>query len=285
MDNLHIVTVATESQYYFPYLVESCERHGQKLEVLGFDEKWQGFNWRFKKMINYLKTLPKNDIVCFVDGYDVVCTKDLKLLVTTFKNIKNEKKCKIIVGNDFVVNPMLRQVQNLFGKCKNKFINAGTYIGYAKDLLDILQYMHKYNSNNTADDQILLTNYCISFPHDIYVDIYNDIFLVIGHSFNDLKYKITFENNEIIYNNKFKPFFVHGPGSTYLDYIIKNIGCNHTDKNLIQNQIYKDYWNKKIYDLIKHHIKEKQSIILFIIILIIWISYYLTNKIKKIDVK
>ena len=34
--SLHIVTVATDSQYYFPYLVESCEQHGLKLEILGF---------------------------------------------------------------------------------------------------------------------------------------------------------------------------------------------------------------------------------------------------------
>lgn len=95
MDNLHIVTVATESQYYFPYLVESCERHGQKLEVLGFDEKWQGFNWRFKKMISYLKTLPKNDIVCFVDGYDVICCRNLKEMPNMFLEIKKKQVVKL----------------------------------------------------------------------------------------------------------------------------------------------------------------------------------------------
>jgi len=54
---LHIVTVATESKYYFPYLVQSCERNGIKLKVLGYGEKWLGFNWRLRKMIEYLKTL------------------------------------------------------------------------------------------------------------------------------------------------------------------------------------------------------------------------------------
>ena len=39
MDKLHIVTVATESKYYFPYLVESCKQNGKNLEVIGYGEK------------------------------------------------------------------------------------------------------------------------------------------------------------------------------------------------------------------------------------------------------
>jgi len=57
MNNLHIVTVATESKYYFPYLVESCKKHGKSLEVLGKGETWKGFNWRYKKMMIYLQTI------------------------------------------------------------------------------------------------------------------------------------------------------------------------------------------------------------------------------------
>jgi hypothetical protein len=53
MNNFHIVTVATESKYYFPYLLESCKNNGKELEVLGYGEKWEGLNWKFKKMIDY----------------------------------------------------------------------------------------------------------------------------------------------------------------------------------------------------------------------------------------
>ena len=44
MSNLHIITVATHAQYYFPYLVESIKNYGNNLTVLGFNEKWRGFN-------------------------------------------------------------------------------------------------------------------------------------------------------------------------------------------------------------------------------------------------
>jgi len=136
MNNLHIVTVATERQYYFPYLVDSCERNGKKLEILGMGEEWQGFNWKYKKMIDYLKTLPQSDIVCFVDGYDVVCCRDLKEIPTIFYNLKKQHNCRIIFGEDKGV--FLYSLNHIyFGKCKEQKINSGTYIGLAGDMLTL----------------------------------------------------------------------------------------------------------------------------------------------------
>ena len=100
ISKLHIVTFATESKYYFPYLQESCRRNGKELEVLGYGEKWEGFNWRYIKMIEYLKGLPEDDIVCFVDGYDVICTRNLHELIPVFLKIKEKEGCKMVVGED-----------------------------------------------------------------------------------------------------------------------------------------------------------------------------------------
>lgn len=144
MNNLHIVTVATESKYYFPYLVESCKRHGQELEVLGYGEKWQGFNHKFQLMTNYLKNLPPSDIVCFVDGYDVLCVRDLNEMKIEFIKISKEKKCKIIVAQDKHTNYFFDFIHPyIFGTCKNLHLNSGTYIGYASDLLKIIDSIYK----------------------------------------------------------------------------------------------------------------------------------------------
>jgi len=88
MSNLFVVTVATEPNYYFQYLQESCKKNEKELVVLGYGEKWKGFNWRFKLIINYLKTLKKNDIVCVIDGYDVLCTRNLNELKDVFLQVK-----------------------------------------------------------------------------------------------------------------------------------------------------------------------------------------------------
>ena len=114
MDDLHIVTVVTKSNYYFPYLVESCKKNGKELTILGYNKEWQGFTWKFKLMINYLKKLKSTDIVCFIDGYDVICTRDLNELKNVFIKIQNETKSKIIVGHDKIINTGLYYINSLF---------------------------------------------------------------------------------------------------------------------------------------------------------------------------
>ena len=95
MNQYHIITVATDPKYYFPYLVESCKNLGKELKVLGMGEKWEGFNWKYKQMVEYLNQLPKTDIVCFVDGYDVVCCRNLNELPRAFLKIKKNIIAKL----------------------------------------------------------------------------------------------------------------------------------------------------------------------------------------------
>lgn len=77
---MKLVTVATHSERYFPYLELSAKRNGHDLVVLGWGEKWQGFAWKFMLMLEYLKTLKPDEIVCFVDAYDVVILEDPKTI-------------------------------------------------------------------------------------------------------------------------------------------------------------------------------------------------------------
>jgi hypothetical protein len=44
---MKIITVATNSKYYFPYLKESIKRNGGELVVLGYNEEWTGFSLKY----------------------------------------------------------------------------------------------------------------------------------------------------------------------------------------------------------------------------------------------
>lgn len=231
MDDLHIVTVVTESKYYFPYLVKSCQKYGKELEILGYGQKWKGFNWKFKLMIEYLETLNDNDIVCFIDGYDVICTRNLNELKTTFLTLYNENKCKIIVGYDNTshtnfINKLF--VKTYFGTCNGISLNSGTYIGFVKDLLQIIKQIRSLNDKDNADDQILMTKFCNLNDSIFYIDKNNEIFLALDHPLNEIDNIINISNGKnISYNDNF-PFFLHGPGSTFLDNVIQKLGyCDH----------------------------------------------------------
>ena len=249
MSELHIVTVATESKYYFPYLVESCKKNGKDLKVLGFGEKWQGFNWRFLLMIDYLQNLPENDIVCFVDGYDVICTRNLNELSEVFVNIREREHCKIIAGHDklaessdFIKGFLAYFMQNFFfKKCKNESLNAGTYIGYAKDVLEIIQKIYNLNPTNNSDDQVLMIKYCNLYKNDFYLDVNNELFLAIINSYSHIDKDVTIENKTLTYKNR-QPFFIHAPAFGFLDKIIIKLGYEYNGN--VKQEYYKNLPNK-----------------------------------------
>ena len=284
MSKLHIVTVATHQDGYLDYLIESCKKNNNDIKILGYGEKWQGFNWRFLLVINYLRTLKLNDIVCFVDGYDVLCTRNLNELSNEFIKLKNKYNCKIIVGQDKTIldkHNIMQHINNFFvkkffGTCKKTGLNSGTYIGYVSDLLIVLQDIYNLLPNNSADDQILFTKYCKTHNKDVHIDIKNELFLTLVKPHHDIYNYIKIKNNKVLYNNH-QPFFVHGPGGTQLDNLIINLGYNYKPTK----QSTKPLISKKFFKIIN---TEYFNIIFIIIIInIIYYVYtqnYLIFKIK-----
>lgn len=280
INNLHIITIATEPKYYFDYLKQSCEKNGKNLEVLGFGEEWKGFLWRFLLILDYIKKLKPDDIVCFVDGYDVICVRDLSELKDEFLKIRRREKCKIIVGMEIHLDKGI--IPSLvFGKCKGLSINAGTYIGYVKDINEVLNNTYKLNPDIKADDQLLITKYCNNTENDIYIDKNNEFFLTIVNEYNELDELIKIHKNEVIYNEK-KPFFIHGPSNTYLDNIIIKLGYKYNYNNKIKDLIYENYFTKKKEQILNYIYQYKESIYLIIIIIILLIFLYKKFKISKI---
>ena len=278
-NKLHIVTVATESKLYFPYLVESCKKNGKSLEVLGYGDEWKGFNWRFKKMIEYLKKLPQNDIVCFLDGYDVVCVRNLNELVPIFLQIKKETNCKIVVGSDQHYTILKYWAKITYGECENKLLNGGNYIGFVKDLLEILEYIHKKNPDDSNDDQLLLTKHCVVNPKLYYVDTSSRLFLVCTNPFTEVRDVVIIKNDEVYYNNN-RPFFVHAPGG-FLDQLIIDKGYNYNYNNNYKEEIKQKVLNFSIFNQMKNGI----HFLIPLALLIIFIIYIIYANKKTIDIK
>lgn len=287
MNNLHIVTVATESRLYFPYLVESCKKNGINLTVLGYGEEWKGFSWRFKKMIELLKNIPSDDIVCFLDGYDILCVRNLNELVPEFLKIKKDTNCKIVIGSDqFYYTFCKYWAKFTYGDCDNKLLNGGNYMGLAKDLLGILEYTYKKYPDDNNDDQLLLTKYCVQNPKMFYIDTESKIFLVYMKPFTEVRDVVIIKNDNVYYNNN-RPFFVHTPGG-FLDKLIIDTGYNYNYDNNIQDEIYKKVFNFSIFNQFKnalHIIIPLLIVVLSILIYIIYILYInktiIINKISK----
>lgn len=280
MDDLHIVSVVNESKYYFPYLQETCQRNGKSLEVLGMGEKWTGFNFKYKKMVEYLKKLPKNDIVCFVDGFDVICVRDLNEIKNVFLMIKNETNCKMIVADDkldYIKIIKDHVINNLyFGNCNGEYLNSGTYIGYVKDVLFILSEILQLYSEDDADDQKILTEYCKNHSNDIFIDKNCDFFLAIGRTNRELDDLFIIENGEVLYNDH-RPFFIHAMAGGFFENILRKLGYTMNDD--IKNKLYYDNFKKILLPYPRFII----FLIVLFIIFLIFLFYF--KSIHKVIVK
>jgi hypothetical protein len=266
----HIVTVATESKFYFPYLVESCKINGIELEVLGYGEKWRGYNWRFRIMIDYLDKLPEDDVVCFVDGYDVVCCRDLHQLKDEFLKIKRETNCKIVTGkaNTSWFLKLLGLMH--FGVCNDELLNAGTYIGLVKDLKIIIRKIYQNNPDDSADDQQLMIKHCKTIPNDYLVDSDGKLFVTLAYPLSDVGKYVEIDNNKKLYFNGHRPFFVHSSGDGFLDSIIRDLGYPYDNYNTIQRELITNFFFK-----VFHHISVfVYQNILWILIFIAVVFYF-----------
>ena len=285
-----LITVATDKKGYYKWLEASCKRYNVDLITLGMNQKWQGFTMKYILLINYLKTIDRNELIIFIDAYDVLLLRPLDDIEELFNNIVKITNKKIIVSMDGSniyslnsIDNILYKLENLyFGKCKSLSINAGTYMGRVKDILDILYEMtNDLNIDPSLDDQILMTNHCNNNKDKYYIDHNNNIFYVVTHTLTDImKYIQLDSNNNVIVNNT-KPYFIHGNANTILDNLILKLGYNITDIEIKNN--YNFFYNKLVKSTIIVYPKQinynnKKYIILIIIIIIFIILY---NKYKS----
>lgn len=277
MNDIHIVTVSTSPQYYFPYLVESCDKNGKSLEVIGDGEKWEGLNWKIKKMVEYLHPLPDTDIVCFIDGYDVLCTRDLTELKTVYLDLTKKHGCKVVVGHD--KQSIFMSFNYLFyGTCKNESINSGTYMGQVKDLKVIIDKIYGLNQESATSDQRLMTQYCVANPDDFYIDVHNEVFLDLLYPLEDLSKYVEIQDG-VLSKDGNRPFFIHAAGYGILDNVLLKLGYSYNGN--IKEQYYKNLVQKKFMMYVKMIAKENTVGIFVFLLLFLLVVFFRKTVFKK----
>ena len=141
--------------------------------VLGFGTKWQGFIEKARVIRDYLYTLPDDEIVVIIDGFDSII-KNTENVESLFKSMN----CNVLVSQDnqlggipIFISKYIKQ--KTFGTCKDdKIANSGLCIGYVKYLKIIFNYLIEGES---TDDQRNFNSACSSFPF-LKVDTENIIF-------------------------------------------------------------------------------------------------------------
>jgi hypothetical protein len=235
---INIVTVANKIEGYLKIYKKTCKKNNIQLNILGFNEKWQGYIWRMEKIINYLKNLNENDIIVISDGFDVILCATEKELYEKYLKFNKD----IIIGIDELYGIKKSLAKRIWNDYNGYQICAGLIIGNVKSLQNMYNLMKKqFDLSKFNDDQLLLTLFLNKNPDFvekyIAIDTKSQLFLNLSFSklysyfdnTNELNKKVELiKNNRILYKKyNTKPVFLHGPASLNLKKYIKHLGYNN----------------------------------------------------------
>ena len=209
--SLHIFTVATDMKRAY-YLTETSNIFGININYV----KKNKINTNIEKiqlMIDAIKNIPDKDIICFVDGYDVLINSDEDELLKKFKDFN----CSLVLSTELNCYPYKykKEMDKLQNYTTNyKYINSGGYIGYKNAIYKLLTWTTNYRKYYGHDQAYFIDYYLQNQKDDILLDYNCKIFQCM--CFVSWK-EIDFRSGRM-YNNILEeyPCFIHFNGNSYL---------------------------------------------------------------------
>ena len=232
---MKVVTVATHSEGFFPWFRQSCLRHGLDCVVLGWGQRWQGFNWRLSLLMWFVAQADPEEVLVVCDAYDVIMLQDAAEMERRFRMISSREGKPIVVGSDEHDYSWPVQTHFLrwyFGTCQAQRINAGCWMGRAKDIgraLDLAK--SQFEADQGGDDQVLLTSVCRRQPDLFYIDARIEVFLVAVDSdqrIHTLPGLSVGGDRQLSYRVS-KPCLLHAAGGGDMTPILRALGYPVTD--------------------------------------------------------
>lgn len=218
---LHIVICATHDNEDYRVLTNSLDKNNYKYTTICWGKEWKGsgYGMRMQDTLDYINNSAYDeDLILYLDGYDVMVVGELKELVEKFNKFNKD----IIFAAEKSLWPDISiEWAKLIPQPhqSNPYLNA-QFLGKAKEVKKMLKQAHKHLS---ADDQGEFTHYFLNHQDTCDLDYNCDIFQCLNKTNVEKDFTI---NNRVI-NKEFntKPIVIHG-NSTDGKYKLKSIESN-----------------------------------------------------------
>jgi hypothetical protein len=212
---IHVFTFASD-EAKVKYLRDSEKLHTVNITYI-IKNTWEGYITKIIETQKAIDTFPDNDIVAFIDAYDVIINGDHDELLEKFLNYN----CDVLLSAELnCYPPFLKGEMDKIesGNIKNKYINSGGYMGYVKDIKKIFQWKSLMDITNicrNGSDQAYFIKYFIENHNNVNIKL--DVNSNIFQCMHLISWKeIDFRNGRV-FNNILKtyPVFVHFNGGTW----------------------------------------------------------------------
>ena len=195
------------------YLIESESLFNTNINYVIKQEPWKGNITKIVELAKILDTYNDNDVIIFIDAFDVLINSDKREIVDKFKSYN----CDILVGAE--LNCFPSQFKKKFDEImpkdlKNKYLNSGGYMGYVKNIKLLLKWMNN-NRGDVKSDQHIMNNFFIENYNKVNIKL--DTKSLIFQNMHLISWKEIDFRGCRVYNNVLNtyPCFVHFNGGTW----------------------------------------------------------------------
>ncbi|GJP57025.1 hypothetical protein CLOM_g16065 [Closterium sp. NIES-68] len=156
------ITFSTRCGKGVQRLAKFCDLVGVPFAVLGLNETWKGLGGRVRYYREYMTTLPRDRIVIVTDADDVLLLPNRELcgpdqLIKAFLSLN----APVVFGAEIFAYPTNEVIpfypQKVRYPFPNRHLNAGSYIGYAWALLEMIDAT--YTGDCMEDQRQFVTGY------------------------------------------------------------------------------------------------------------------------------
>jgi hypothetical protein len=213
------------------YLLNTAKYFGVDVELIGIGHTFTNFTNRLYILQDYLKDINPEEVILVMDGYDTLFNNTVEYTLSQF----HQKNTKILISSEKLFTYQWGKFQHKFDTINSdyKYVNAGTFMGYAGDLKIMVDELFEiYKLYPTDIDQGLLGVWVYNNFEDnkkVQLDTNCDVFWVTSKDWDVLK-NINIEENISNPSTNSKPFVIHNTGNG--------------DPNLYES--YKNAYNKII---------------------------------------
>jgi hypothetical protein len=134
---MKVYTVGTDKNF-MGTLLETEKIHNVKVNYI-IPDKWYGFYTKLNETNKILNTLDDDDLFLFIDSYDIMINSQMEEIVTKFESFN----CDLLISSELVCFPDYLQDKmdkNPPFNIRNKYPNAGGYIGYVKEIKKMMNW-------------------------------------------------------------------------------------------------------------------------------------------------
>lgn len=216
---LHVCTVANFQDERLDNLINSANTYGINLHVAGMDQPYRNNFYKMFRMYEYLDKLPINDVVLFVDAFDVLILASGEEILNKFL----EKKVPCIFSAERRLYPRdpVKDLKIEYPEATSSFryLNSGGYIGYVSfiklmiaEIIDNRYSIPFTRYRRLQSDQFHCHRYFVQNQRQILLDTKTEIFLTLSDV--EKKELIISPKERTVYirETDSKPMIVHGNG-------------------------------------------------------------------------